>query len=155
VWAAAGVVAFVAATLIPELEMRDQGAARLLAPAIFLIAGLYQLTPFKRACLRHCRSPISLLMEYASFGGRLRDFRAGFHHAAFCLGCCWALMLLLLAVGLMNVVAMVVLGFVVLLEKRLTAGETVSKAAAAGAFVLALASFWIPQLGAGLAPMSG
>jgi predicted metal-binding membrane protein len=155
VWAAAGVVAFIAAAMIPELKTSNPVAARLLAPVIFLTAGLYQLTPLKGACLRHCRSPISLLMEYASYSGRLRDFRAGLHHAAFCLGCCWALMLLLLAVGLMNLVAMVVLAIVVLLEKRLPAGETVAKAAAAAAFILALASFWIPQLGAGMAPMAG
>jgi predicted metal-binding membrane protein len=59
VWAAAGLLAFATAVLIPELQMRNSVSARLLPPAVFLIAGLHQLTPLKRACLRHCRSPIS------------------------------------------------------------------------------------------------
>ena len=153
-WAAAGLVGFAAAGALSDIQMRNSVAARFLPAAIFAVAGLYQLTPLKQACLRHCRSPIGLLMHYASYGGRLRDFRVGLHHATYCLGCCWALMLLLLAVGLMNVIAMVVLAVVILLEKRLAQGELIAKGAAVAAFALALASLFIPQL-AGIAPMAG
>jgi len=55
------------------------------------------LTPLKDRCLAHCRSPLALLFRYASFRGRRRDVRAGVHHAAVCVACCWTLMALLVA----------------------------------------------------------
>ena len=72
-----------------------------LGGALFLLAGLYQLTPLKQACLRHCRSPFAFLFN------RWRDgwsgaLRMGLAHGAYCLGCCWLLMALLFVVGVMN-----------------------------------------------------
>src|SRR5260370_26889933 len=80
-----------------------------MAAGIFLVAGLYQVSPIKDRCLTHCRSPFSLLMHYANFHGPLRDIRARAHHALYCLGCCWALMLVLVVAGIMNLPHTVVL----------------------------------------------
>jgi predicted metal-binding membrane protein len=73
------------------------------------VAGLYQLTPFKDVCLRHCRSPLMQLLHYANFKRRWRDLRVGLHHGLYCVGCCWGLMAVLIAVGSMNVAAMAAL----------------------------------------------
>ena len=77
--------------------------------AILMVAGVWQLTGAKDACLRHCRSPLGLLLRYGAYHGRTRDLRVGIHHGGWCIGCCWALMLPLVAFGFMNLLAMVAL----------------------------------------------
>ena len=67
----------------------------------------------------------------------LRDFRAGLHHAVYCLGCCWALMVVLVAVGTMNILAMVALALVILLEKQWSRGVLFSRLVGVAALVLA------------------
>ena len=99
VWAAVGVPAFGLAWLTGWMTGRHPGAAHVLAVAIFAACGVYQLTRLKDRCLAHCRSPIALLLHYGSYRGRSRDLRAGAHHGAYCLGCCWALMVILIAVA--------------------------------------------------------
>ena len=84
-------------------------AATALAVTIFVACGIYQLTPLKDRCLARCRSPLGLLLKFGSYRGRTRDLRVGLYHGGFCLACCWALMALLVAFGLMNIMAMVVL----------------------------------------------
>src|SRR5262249_9184497 len=96
------------------------------AGAIVIIAGVYQLTPFKGACLSHCRSPLVFLMT------RWRDgaggaFRMGATHGLFCLGCCWALMIVLFAVGVMNLAWVAALTILVLVEKLTPAGLVISR----------------------------
>jgi predicted metal-binding membrane protein len=71
------------------------------ASAIFLAAGLYQFTPLKRACLTHCRDPLSYLLTRWR-NGPIGGLRLGLHHGIFCVGCCWALMATALAVGVMS-----------------------------------------------------
>jgi len=112
-------------------------SARLGLAGVLLVAGVYELSPLKRACLRHCRSPLGLLMHYASFRGALRDVRAGLHHAGYCLGCCWALFAVMVAVGTMSIIAMVVLAAVVFVEKRWLYGVAFSRALAVLALALA------------------
>ena len=77
-------------------------ASTSLAGAVFLLAGVYQLTPLKQACRRRCRSPLEFLSHYWQ-GGALGAFRMRLRHGLFCLGCCWAMMALLFVGGLMNV----------------------------------------------------
>src|SRR5258708_19486173 len=67
-----------------------------------VVGGLYQLTPWKRTCLSHCRSPL-LFLTHAWRDGRLGAMLMGAHHGAYCVGCCWGLMLFLLALGVMDV----------------------------------------------------
>ena len=117
VWAAAGVPAYGLARLAGWLTGKHPSAAHIMAVAVFAVCGLYQLTGLKDRCLAHCRSPLGLLLHYGSYQGRSRDLRVGVHHGAYCLGCCWGLMVILIAVGVMNVVAMIGLAALVLAEK--------------------------------------
>ena len=150
VWGLAGVPAFGLEALLSSVAMDHPQTARFMAAGIFLILGVYQLTPLKNVCLRHCRSPLMLLIHYANYRGPLRDLRAGTHHALYCLGCCWALMLVLVVAGIMNLFVMVVLAAVILIEKYWSRGEAFSRVVAAAAVVLAVAAIWIPALSPGL-----
>jgi predicted metal-binding membrane protein len=124
--------------------------ATAVAVAVFTACGVYQLTPLKSRCLKHCRSPLSLLLHYGSYQGSLRDVRAGAHHGAWCLGCCWSLMALFVVLGVMNVAAMVVLAAVVLAEKLWVHGELLARAVGVAALALAVAVIWVPELAPGL-----
>jgi len=85
--------------------------------AAFTAGGLYQLTPLKARCLRRCRTPVAQLLHYGNYHGRLRDLRVGVHHGAYCLGCCWALMVVLVAAGAMGLVWVLLIAGAVALEK--------------------------------------
>jgi predicted metal-binding membrane protein len=150
VWAAAGLPAFGLAALAGWLAGRHPGAAHVAAVAVFAACGIYQLTSLKDRCLAHCRSPLGLLLHYGSYRGRLRDLRVGVHHGGFCLGCCWALMVLLIAVGVMNVAAMIGLAALVLIEKTWSRGRAAGRLAGVAALGLAVAIVWLPWLAPGL-----
>jgi len=112
-----------------------------LAAAIVLTAGgVYQLTPLKTACLRVCRSPLSYLLQHWGSGNTRAAIRIGAGHGLHCLGCCWAMMLLLFAGGVMNLVVIVALTVWVLVEKFAPFGERTP--ALTGVALLALA-MWI------------
>ena len=116
--------------------------------ALLGMAGLYQFTPLKDVCLRHCRSPLGQLLQYGAYKGVARDLRVGLHHGAYCVGCCWGLMVVLIAVGVMNVPAMAALAAVIFLEKLWRRGVLLTKAAGAALLLLAaLAPFhpWLVQ----------
>jgi predicted metal-binding membrane protein len=90
--------------------------------AILIGAGVFQLTPLKRACLTHCRNPLSFLLT------RWRDgppsaFRIGAAHGAYCVGCCWAVMATMLAVGLANLWWMAALTLTVFIEQAVPRGD--------------------------------
>jgi len=102
-----------------------------LAGAILLAAGMYQLTPWKGRCLTHCRSPLGFLMT-GWRDGKLGAMRMGLGHGAYCLGCCWALMCVLFAVGIMNLAWVAILTILVLLEKIGPAGTVLARIAGAG-----------------------
>ena len=84
--------------------------------AILILAGIYQLSPWKHRCLSHCRNPAEFLSRHRR-SGKLGAVRMGMEHGAFCVGCCWVLMALLFVGGIMNVLWIAVLATVVLLEK--------------------------------------
>jgi predicted metal-binding membrane protein len=98
-----------------------------ISAATFLFAGGYQFTALKYRCLDKCRSPVSFVMQNWR-GGRERwdALRLGVHHGIFCLGCCWALMLLMFVVGLGNIGWMLVLGAVMAAEKNMPWGRRLS-----------------------------
>jgi predicted metal-binding membrane protein len=106
--------------------MMMNSTSLLFAAAILVAAGLYQLTPAKQACLRHCRGPIQFLMGYWR-PGRRGAFWMGAQHGAYCLGCCWALMTLLFFGGVMNLYWIIGLAVIVLLEKTIPSGDTLGK----------------------------
>ena len=91
-------------------------ADRHLPGGMLVLAGLYQLTPLKRACLDQCRSPIAFLMRLWRPGPR-GTLRLGLAHGLYCLGCCWALMLLLFVGGVMSLAWIGGLALLVLAEK--------------------------------------
>jgi predicted metal-binding membrane protein len=149
-WAGAGVPAFLLTALVARLVGGHPAWAAAVAVVVFASCGVYQLTPLKSRCLKHCRSPLSLLLHYGAYRGALRDVRAGAHHGAYCLGCCWSLMALFVVLGVMNLAAMVVLAVVVLVEKLWVHGEVLSRAVGVAALVLAVAVIWFPALAPGL-----
>jgi predicted metal-binding membrane protein len=152
VWASASVPAYTLAWLAGGLAGNRPLAARVLAVAIFAGCGIYQLTPLKDRCLARCRSPLGFVLKYGSYRGPARDLRAGINHGGFCLGCCWALMALLVAVGLMNLAAMVALAAVVLAEKTWRWGPGLSRVVGVAALLLAVAVAFRPSLAPGLHP---
>ena len=149
VWSAAGVPLFALARLADRADA-DAMWPRIVAAVIFATAGAWQFTGAKDRCLRHCRSPIGLLLHYGNFKGRARDLRVGLHHAAYCLGCCWALMVLFVAFGVMNLLAMIGLAAVVLAEKQWSRGEQLARIAGAVLLVLAVVVLFAPGVAPGL-----
>jgi predicted metal-binding membrane protein len=122
--------------LNPMMEMPNRTAVG----ATLLLAGAYQLTPWKAACLSQCRSPLSFVMQ------RWREgvsgaVRMGVEHGAYCLGCCWALMLLLFAGGVMNLAVIVGLTAIVLIEKVTPLGVPISRML--GALMLATGAWFV------------
>jgi predicted metal-binding membrane protein len=96
------------AVLTPMMESRNI----LFSALIMLLAGLYQFTAFKKNCLAHCREAHYLRDDCHS-----RPIAMGLHHGLYCVGACWALMLIMFAVGLMNLIWMGLITFMVVLEK--------------------------------------
>lgn len=138
VWAAAGIPAYVGLRLIDDHVVDEAATMRTVAVVVLTAAGLYQLTPLKAVCLRHCRSPLGQLLHYGNIKGRAKDLKVALHHAGYCLGCCWALMALFVAFGVMNVWAMLGLAALVFSEKLLRHGENIGRLAGAAFIVLAL-----------------
>jgi len=103
-----------------------------LGGAILLAAGIWQLTPVKTVCLRHCRSPLSFLAQQWR-PGRLGAFRMGLEHGSYCLGCCWFLMGLLFFGGIMNLFWIAGLAAFVLLEKTIPMGHWLARLAGSAA----------------------
>lgn len=92
--------------------------------SVLIAAGVYQWTAAKNACLRHCRAPLSFIQQYGGFRRAWRGSLAvGFRHGLYCIGCCWALMGLLFAVGVMSIVWIAVLTMFVLAEKLVPIGR--------------------------------
>jgi predicted metal-binding membrane protein len=97
-----------------------------LAGVILVAAGIYQLTPLKTACLSHCQTPIGFLSSHWREGAS-GALRMGLDHGGYCLGCCWALMLLMFVGGVMSVTAMAVLSVFILAERLLPPGPLVAQ----------------------------
>jgi predicted metal-binding membrane protein len=155
VWAAVGIVAFGLAAGGERIAEHAPGWAQAAAVASCLVCGVYQMTSLKDRCLQKCRSPLGHLMRYTAFRGPLVDARVGLHHGAWCLACCWSLMLLLVTFGVMSVVAMVVLAAVIVTEKVLAPGRWFSVLIGTAAVALGVAIWIDPSLAPGLHATSG
>jgi predicted metal-binding membrane protein len=119
-------------------------ANRIGAGVMLVAAGIYQWTPLKEACLRHCRSPLDFLLFHWREGG-LGALVSGIGHGAYCLGCCWMLMALLFVGGVMNLAWIAAIALLVLIEKTVPGGSWVGRAIGAvlviwGAVTLAMAA---------------
>jgi len=122
-----------AALLTPMLA----SANRFVGAGVLILAGLYQWTPLKGACLAQCRSPLHFVQQHGGFqSSPTGSLRLGMLHGAYCVGCCWALMVLLFVGGVMNVLWIAVIAILVLLEKVVPGGRVL--AAAAGGIAIAV-----------------
>jgi len=127
VWASIGLPAYTAwRTLMGPIDDGRPWAGRL-AGAVLIAAAVWQLTPLKSVCLRHCRSPMSFFLRFGAKVTRpVGALRMGATHGLFCLGCCWALMAVLVALGTMNLAWMAGLALLILVEKNASFGERVA-----------------------------
>ncbi len=138
---------FSAAAAIAQRVLTDQSVVSAMmniadlriASGVLILVGVYQFTPLKRDCLAACRSPIALLTSYWRPGAS-GAFRMGLRHGLYCLGCCWALMLLLFTGGVMNAYVIGGLTLFVLIEKGTPIGAAASKV---GGVVLAVMGVWL------------
>ncbi|MEX2122963.1 MAG: DUF2182 domain-containing protein [Woeseia sp.] len=125
VWAAFSVGATLLQRVLAAQEILSpmmEPVSAIASAALLFTAGVYQMTPLKRVCLRSCRSPLSFLMRRWR-PGWIGAYRMGLEHGAYCLGCCWALMLLLFAGGVMNLAVIAALSAWIFIEKLLPPGE--------------------------------
>jgi predicted metal-binding membrane protein len=131
VWTALGVPGYVGWRMLMDPIAEGRAWAGRLAGVVLLVAAVWQLTPLKSVCLRHCRSPLSFFLRFGRSVTRpLGALRMGARHGLYCLGCCWALMAVLVAMGTMSVGWMAGLALLILLEKNAPPGERIARAAA-------------------------
>jgi predicted metal-binding membrane protein len=127
VWAAIGVVTWILIRAVSDIAARlgetdRERWAPVALGAVLIVGGLYQFTPLKAVCLRHCQSPVSFVMTHwrEGYPGMLH---MGITHGAYCLGCCWALFAVLVAAGVMSLAWMFLLTLVIFAEKVLPLGQ--------------------------------
>lgn len=137
IWSAIGLPAFIAWRRLDEPLADATPTAGRIAGLVLVSAAIYQLTPLKRACLRHCRSPLSFFMQHGKNLHRPSGAAiAGVRHGLYCLGCCWMFMAVLIAFGTMELAWMIGLAALILVEKVTPIGERVATVAGA-AFAIA------------------
>ena len=137
VWSAMGLPAFFVWKRLDQPLAEATPMAGRIAGGVLVAAAVYQLSPLKTVCLRHCRSPLSFFMQHAKNLHRPTGaLVVGARHGSYCLGCCWLLMAVLVAFGTMQVAWMVGLALLIFVEKVTPIGERI--ALMAGAAFLAL-----------------
>ncbi len=119
VWGAFGAIAFAAGFEISRAAMLSPQLSRWIPVAAgvsLVLAGIWQLSPLKQSCLNHCRDPL-MFLGHAYKPGVWGGFRVGLHHGAFCAACCWALMLMQMVLGVMNLAVMAGVAAIIGTEK--------------------------------------
>jgi predicted metal-binding membrane protein len=156
-WAAAGLLAYgvgqaAHAVLGEALSWEESG--RNIAGATLVVAAVYELTPLKDVCLGHCRSPLGALLG-SWRDGRLGAVRMGMRNGAWCVGCCWALMASLFALGVMSVTWMALVAGIIACEKLLPRRRLLTFATAGLLLGLGLVLLIAPESLPGLTTPSG
>jgi len=138
--------------------LSDNQLARYGVAPIALVAAAYQVLPLKRVCLKQCRGPLSFFIEHWREGIR-GALRMGLRHGAYCVGCCWLLMGVLLALGVMSITWMAVVSVAIAVEKLapsrwawLASGALTVGLVAVAVVALARPS-WLPGVGSGMGRM--
>jgi predicted metal-binding membrane protein len=141
-WAATGIPIYLATVALAAI-----GSIALAygIAGVLLVAGVFQLSPLKEVCLRNCRSPVGFLLGHWRPGWR-GSLTMGWAHAVYCLGCCWALMLVLVAAGAMGLPWVLLIAAVVAAEKLLPYGERIAWVSGVALMLLGLAVAVRPQL---------
>lgn len=148
VWTFFGVFAYFVNLIVGHLatsfpNLHKYGS--LIGGAVLIAAGLYQLTPLKNVCLTHCRSPLHFIMHRWR-EGYLGALIMGMDHGAYCLGCCWGLMLVLFVLGIMNMAWMGILTIVIFIEKISKHGVIISRVAGGLLILLGLLIAFQPAI---------
>jgi predicted metal-binding membrane protein len=147
VWTLLGLPAYFAWRALDEPLADGRSWTGILAGAVLLAAAAWQVTPLKSLCLRHCRSPMGFFMRFGGTVSRPSGaVRMGASHALFCVGCCWTLFVVLVAVGTMNLAWMAVLTALIFIEKTAAYGEVVARVAAVAFAVLGAALLAEPSM---------
>lgn len=141
-WAATGIPIYFATVALATV-----GAVALAygIAVVLIVAGVFQFSPLKRVCLRNCHSPVGFLLGHWRPGWR-GSLTMGWAHAVYCLGCCWALMLVLVAAGAMGLPWVLLIAAVVTAEKLLPYGEPIAWVTGVALVLLGLAVAVRPQL---------
>ena len=129
VWAAFGAVTFIIGAFLARLEMSSPSLSRQI-PAIagvtLILCGIYQWTPLKTSCLKHCQDPISLMAGHLH-GGWRGSLMLGLHHGLTCALCCWSLMVIQIILGMMSLWVMAGIAIVIAVEKMLPRGAAIAR----------------------------
>ncbi|WP_144799187.1 DUF2182 domain-containing protein [Halorubrum depositum] len=141
VWTLTGIVPLAVNAVVPLATIGHRYAGFLMGGTLLLLAA-YQVSPYKRRCLRYCRSPLGFLMSHHRPGVR-GAVRTSWEFSVFCVGCCWALFAFMVVVGSMNIVWMALITVVLSLERTVSWGERFARgtgiaAGIAGVAVIAI-----------------
>jgi predicted metal-binding membrane protein len=140
VWTAYGLAAYGFYRLVIHIGAGflawNRGGAYVAGAAIGL-AGIYELTPLKSICLRHCRSPLHFVLS-GWRDGRLGALRMGVEHGGYCVGCCWGLMVVFFALGVMSLIWMAAVALLIFAQKVLPRGELLTRIVAGGLVAVAI-----------------
>jgi len=128
--------------LAPDMALNSV----MIGGVVLIVAGIYQWTPLKDVCLRQCQSPLRYIQQHGGFRPDAHGaVWLGLRHGIYCIGCCWTLMALLFVGGVMNLVWIAAIAILVLIEKALPVGRTISRVAGAG-FLIAGARLLAPLI---------
>jgi predicted metal-binding membrane protein len=164
-WSAVGVLAFVVAKIGTQLfgdVLAWDRAGRWVTAVTLIVAAVYELTPLKNVCLGKCRTPLGFLLG-SWRDGRLGALQMGTRHGAWCVGCCWALMVSLFALGVMSIVWMAVVAGLIAFEKLIPSKRVATYGTAAVLLVLGVLVLAAPDVlpaltipgGDSMTPMGG
>jgi predicted metal-binding membrane protein len=141
-WAATGVPMYLASVAVSVLT---PGVRAYVVALVLVGAGAFQFSRLKSVCLRHCRSPLGFLLGHWRAGWR-GSLQLGWAHAVYCLGCCWALMVVLVAAGAMGLAWVLLVTAMVAAEKVLPGGEWAARASGVALVALGVAVAVRPDL---------
>jgi predicted metal-binding membrane protein len=149
VWAAFGLPVFLLQQVLMLAASDGSMVARVMPYAVAVVlalAGLYQFTPLKEACLRQCRSPLDFMMQRWHGGGAFAALRLGSAHGAYCVGCCWGLMAVLVVAGTMSLAWVTLIALAIFVEKVLPFGRRAGQLTGGLLLLLAMAVALRPEV---------
>jgi predicted metal-binding membrane protein len=152
VWSVYGLAAYGLYRLVTRFDagfLAWQRAGPYVAGGAIAAAGVYELTPLKRMCLRHCRSPLHFLLT-GWRGGWMGALHMGSEHGAYCVGCCWGLMVILFALGVMSLLWMAIVASLIFAQKVLPGGERLTVPFAVAFVAVGIAIAVVPDRVPGL-----
>lgn len=145
IWSVIGVPVYLVDVYVQRFIPAGSNWALWFTATLIAGSGLFQFSALKERCLHHCQSPMGFVSQYMQRTGWDRDLRAGLEHGLTCLGCCAAMVAVLVGVGTMNLPWMIVLGAIAMIEKAWPHGRRFSRIAGVGMILYAVAILLQPQ----------